>query len=325
VVIRSSSAREVGSLVAELRQGKAVRREAAIARLRVLGGRAVAQLTTLVRHEASAAARAAGLRALEGIEDPRVADIAIHALRDRDTHVRLAAVMVLRSGLLREHGTGILDALAGVAVDETEDRGVRSAARDALAQLPADIVRPILEQTDEQASGAAITDDPRSVHDWLTAHTDAPLSRLHDLLSRLRERETHEPEARRRGGWLAARGAVHALLARRGSRIALYDLREAFDAASGPLPVDFLAAAAAVGDATCLEPLGRAWAGAGAEPVWRDQLSRTASDIVTRLALTARHAAVRRATQTWPGFLRTGRRVNRPSRTRPPSSPARRT
>ena len=65
------------------------------------------------------------------------------------------------------------------------------------------------------------------------------------------------------------RGRVHVALAARGSRIALYDLRESLEAAapatsfSGPLPVDFLAALSTAGDASCLEAVTAAYARTG--------------------------------------------------------------
>ena len=87
-----------------------------------------------------------------------------------------------------------------------------------------------------------------------------------------------------------ARGAVHAALARRGSRVALYDLREAFDGAQTPLPLDFLTAVTAIGDASCLEPMARAWSTAPpGEAWWRDRLADAAADIVSRLSLTGRN------------------------------------
>jgi len=302
VVIRSSSAREVQQLVSELRQGSPLARESAIARLRVLGSRAVVRLSTLVRHDASAAARAAGLKALEGVDDPRVVDIATHALADADAAVRRAAVMTLRGWLVQETGTRVMDALASVALDARQDDSVRSAARDALAQLPGEIVRPILEHTIAEGSPPPVADDPASIEDWLTGHADAPLSSLHDLVVAIRQKEGQESHLSRHA-WLAARGAVHAALARRESRVALYDLRETFESADAPLPPDFLTAVTTIGDATCLEPMARAWERTPAEAWWRERLAQSATDIVNRLALTSRNPVVKRIKSRWKGFL----------------------
>jgi hypothetical protein len=308
VVIRTSTAREVQQLVAELRHGSPIARQAAIARLRVLGTRAVASLSALVRRERDATLRVAAMRALEGIDDPRGVDIALHALADADLDVRLSAVAALRGWVAQDEGARIMDALASVALDASQDRAVRAAARDALTQLPADIVRPILAHAGAQTTDVVVADDARSVHEWLASHEGAPLSSLHDLVARTRERESVEPEDSSRREWLAVRGAVHAALARRGSRVALYDLREAFDAAHAPLPPEFVTAAAAIGDATCLEPMARAWSRTTADGSWRQQLSDAASAIVDRLRLTARHQTVKRVKKVSPGFLPVTRR-----------------
>ena len=103
---------------------------------------------------------------------------------------------------------------------------------------------------------------------------------------------------------MLARGAAHAALARRGSRVALYDLRESFDAAQEPLPLDFLAAATMLGDTATLEPLARAWAAAApVEKWWRERLRDAADEIMKREKLTGRSAVVKRLREKWPGFL----------------------
>ena len=75
-------------------------------------------------------------------------------------------------------------------------------------------------------------------HALLQEGRTLPLTTLHRFIQRLGEREAGEP-ASRRPEWMAARAAAHAALATRGSRIALYDLRETLEAATEPLPVDF--------------------------------------------------------------------------------------
>jgi len=69
------------------------------------------------------------------------------------------------------------------------------------------------------------------------------------------------------------------------------------------LPADFLAAAARVGDDSCLEPMARAWAGATGEPWWRSRLMETAADVVARHKLTGRSATLKRIRVKWPGFV----------------------
>jgi hypothetical protein len=198
----------------------------------------------------------------------------------------------------------VLDALSTVAVDDSESPRVRAAAVDALRQLPDGIVQPIIDTAPAKPS-AADFDEPAAVEEWLSAHADAPLSALHDAIVRVGQQEALEHDVVRRARWRVARGAIHAALARRGSRVALYDLREAFEQAGAPLPIDFLTAATRVGDATLLDAMAAAWAAAPASEVWwRDHLIDAASTIARRLQLTRRHTAIRRVHARWPGFLR---------------------
>jgi hypothetical protein len=304
LVIPSPSPRDVQALVQQLYERDAVAREAAIARLRILGGRTVARLSALVSQGPDPVARASALQALEGIDDPRVPAVALRAVRDDDLGVRLAAIAALRPWVVREPGAAIIDVLVPAALDRSQPSAIRLAALDALSELPRDILQPVLDQTHREEIDPEAADDPGAVQEWLTGHADAPLSQLHGLIARAREREHAEPQASRRREWLAVRGAVHAALARRRSRVALYDLREAFDAAHAPLPLDFLAAMAALGDAECLEPLARAWAAAPAtEGWWRSRLVETAAGIVRAHRLTGRHAAVKRVRLKWRGFV----------------------
>jgi hypothetical protein len=92
------------------------------------------------------------------------------------------------------------------------------------------------------------------------------------------------------------------MLADRGSRLALYDARETFSSAQSPLPPGFLEAIGQVGDASCLEPLARAWS-ATREARWRAQLSETARQIVVRSKLGGRNAVVKGIRANWVGFI----------------------
>ena len=287
-------------LAAALADGNADRREAAVARLRIIGSRALPQLETLVRSAAPAVARAAALKALEGSQDTRAADLALGALGDSDADVAVAAIAVLKTWLTTETRPTVLDALTGLALDHARRDLVRLAALDALSELPRDLVQPILQQA---ALAAGAIDDPLAAREWLAAHPDASLSELHAAVTRIREHERREPAARVIQDWVVTRGAVHAALARRGSRVALYDLRESFDAAPAPLPLDFLAAAAAIGDTSCLEPLARAWSASPREAWWRTRVADAAADILRRDKLTARSAVVKRLRLKYPGFL----------------------
>ncbi|MGE0443985.1 MAG: hypothetical protein AB7P99_02055 [Vicinamibacterales bacterium] len=304
MVIRSSSAGEVERLVARLRSGDAVDREAAVARLRVIGARAASHLVPLVASPAEPpAARSAALRALDGSTDLAARDAAIGALADDG--VAPAAIATLRPWLIRDDGVTVLEALTALALDVTRPADLRLAALDALSQLPADIVQPLRAAAPVPGGTEAnVPGDPLELREWLGGQAGAPLSVLHDVVVEARERERREPSARRREHWLVTRGTAHAILARRGSRVALYDLKETFDAATGPLPIDFLAAITAIGDASCLEPMARAWAAAApAERWWRDRLADAAADIMHRTRLSGRSAVVRRIRAKFSGFL----------------------
>jgi hypothetical protein len=116
-------------------------------------------------------------------------------------------------------------------------------------------------------------------------------------------------------GWRAARGALHQALALRGSRVAVYDLRETLEeyaaargAAPAALPVTFLAALHVLGDDSCLEPLAGAWVRADPQDErWRQQLASAFTAIVKRQKLSRRHAVIKRITSRWPETVALGR------------------
>ena len=128
-----------------------------------------------------------------------------------------------------------------------------------------------------------------------TRAADAPLADLRRLIEAIAERERAETKPAAVNDWKAARGAVHQALALRGSRVALYDLRETFERATGPLPSPFLAAVTIVGDESCVEPLASAYANAAADQRWQHQLAQAFHEIVKRERLTKRHSSLRRA------------------------------
>jgi hypothetical protein len=302
-VIRSSRAGEVDQLVGALASPSSVEREAAVARLRVIGPRAIERLAALLASDATPLARAAALEALFDSDDARTLQLGLDNLAHAEADVAVAAAGVLRGWAPREAGTRVLDALAAAALDPTRHARVRLAALDALSSLPREVVQPVLEQV-QAGPASADLDEPLGAREWLAAHGSAPLAELHEFVVKAREQEQRESSARRRQDWLVTRAAAHATLARRGSRVALYDLRETFDAAAGPLPLDFLSAVTTIGDATCLEPLARAWAAAPpAETWWRERLADAATDIMHRTRLSGRSAIVKRLRAKFDGFI----------------------
>jgi hypothetical protein len=303
VVRTVSRANEVDRLIADLQSPDPVRRDASVARLRVLGPRALPRLATMIATSHSGSARAHALSALDGVESPRVIDIALEALATADTETVVAALGVLRGWVARETGTRLLEAITAIAVDRARDARIRVAAIDALSDLPDHLVRPIRDQAPPPEAGGPPLDNPVAAREWLEAHGGkATLATLHDTINRFRDAERRADTSREREEWVKARGAAHAILADRESRLALYDARDTFSTARAPLPPGFLDAIGRVGDASCLEPLARAWS-ASRDKRWRDQLSDAARQILVRSKLGSRNAVVKAVRANWAGFI----------------------
>jgi HEAT repeat protein len=291
---------------------------------------------------AAARARAAALRALEGIGDERALAVALRAAGDADAEVAVAGIALARTFLGTAREIEALDGLAAVLLDRARPDRVREAAWHALRDLDRATVNPIVEAllTDpsprlrEAARGGSgspvrvagdwlsgdaawpLPDDVETVRDAIARQgADTPLPHLLRLIERIRERESRAaaPERRR---WLGARAAAHVALGTRGSRLAVYDLREALDTATEPLPVEFLAALTLAGDSSCLEPIAGAFAraagtdaagAAGSAPRaldddwWRQHLADAFHAIVAREGITRRHAIARKIERRWPG------------------------
>lgn len=334
MAIRSSASHEVRRLVADLMAegpDHSSRREGASARLAVIGTRAVRQLLDALAGAASGEQRAAILQALEAIPDARVVDPVRLALGSTELPVRLAAARTARALLGLPQGTAILDTVTAIGLNRGEPDDLRVAVLEALASLPARTVKPVWEQLKDDPSPAvrgvlkragAVVEDPvaeieEASDGWLPRDphavlqlvargaADAGLSTLHRMIERVRSKESEGRKSRRRE-WLAVRGALHLSLARRGSRVALYDLREAVEQASEPLPPDFLEAARLVGDVSALEPLAAAYVHsetmADAE-AWRKTLAETFRTIVAREGITRRHGVLRRVTARFRGHM----------------------
>jgi hypothetical protein len=292
----------VDRLIDDLQAVDPIRRDAAVARLRVLGVRALPRLASYIASSASTA-RARAISALEGTQDPRAAEIALAALGTTDVETAIAALGVLRGWVTQETGTRLLEAITAIAVDRDRNARVRFAAIDALSELPEHLVRPIREQAPPPESAGPALDDPLAAREWVAAHGHAAtLSALHDVVKAFREREASAPSSRGRDEWQRARGAAHKALAERGSRVALYDLKETFSATRVALPPGFLEAITTLGDATCLEGLARAWASTRGA-AWRGQLVEAAQHIRRRSKLSGRSAVVKDIRARWEGFL----------------------
>jgi HEAT repeat protein len=330
VAIRSSAAREVDALIADLSSDRTVVREAALARLTVIGARAVVHLTELAgRISAPPAGRVAALRALEAIGDARAIDVASRTLDDGDKTVAVAAAGLLQRFLTGSRGADVTDALTAKALDRGAHDAVRLAALVALEDLGSAALEPLWKALAVDSSrsvrahaanarrgghvevgsgdAAASLDDPETLRRELSTNgAPASVPELQQLIDRVRAREESESGPRREA-WTRARGAAHVALAKRGSRLALYDLRESLERSTSPLPVEFMAALSLAGDATCLESIAAAHAHAGGaeNEWWRDHLSDAFRAIVRREKLTGRHAVMKKIQKRWPQILQT--------------------
>jgi HEAT repeat protein len=346
VAIRRSASSEIERLTGDLATTHDIARQAALARLIVIGSRAVGRLVEVAQTGAPQA-RIGALTALEAIGDPRAVPPALSALRSDDEEVTLAAMPVARRFLRGEHGAALLDALAAVVLDPGRLERVRLAALDTLRVLPAPTLAPLLARLRddplaslrqaavgaprkaasepaadlERAARGGLPAEPEEVTALLADADRIPLSTLHRLVLAIREREARELTAGRRRRWLAARANVHRALARRKSRVALYDLRETLEQADTGLPDEFVEAVAAIGDASCLEPLVDACArirmagGSGSGALER-AIGAAFRSIVGREHVSARHVAFVRLRSRWPDLLKELRGPGRAEGTR---------
>ncbi len=338
MAIQRSAAAGIADLIEALASADAVVRETAAARLGAVGTRAVPHLIDAFAATTSAVTQASILALLEASRDRRGLVLARDVLDrpDREPAVAAAAIALLGSHLEGEQ-TVALERLGEVAVDPDRPDLERVAAWQALQRMPERILAPLRKRLARDASGAvrrlATTNRPQGGQAAALAPGDllasaaagervdpallseaviaagpgVPLTVLHTLVERTRDRQVKERTAADQAEWQRARGTVHAILARRQSRVAAYDLQEAIRAATQPLPDDFTAAAALVGDGACLEAIADAAGRAAVSPArqeWCDRLLAAGRAIVSRERLTRRHAAVRRIILKHPDVAR---------------------
>jgi hypothetical protein len=264
----------------------------------------------------------------------------LDAIDAADATVACAAVSAARPFLRGPRGNLVVDRLTIAVIDAARNEDVRIAALRALGDLERSTLAPLLAALQRDPSEAmkratnlssvidpaevvtraadrGLPADPEELGEAVTrAGASVALPLLLRVIERVREREASEPAARR-AGWTRVRGRAHVALAARGSRIALYDLRESLESASGPLPVEFLAALSTAGDASCLEAVAAAHARSaplsagrkgsgdrGDQAWWRDHLADAFNTIVKREQLTGRHAVMRKIQKRWPEIFR---------------------
>lgn len=324
--IQRSAGAEIRQLIEALGDANDTNRESAIARLAVIGPRAVEHLLQEFP-TTTGVVRAGVLRAMERLADARALPPARAALGDASVSVQTSAVGVLRALLTSEKAAvsrDAFDALVAVALDRQRAAAVRLAAWEAIREAAGDAreaVQQALAGDPDPDVRSRATATPNAKEDvWrdategrlpasssamkaaLTAHAEtARLTELQKLVDGIRAREQQEPDAIVREEWRAVRGAVHQALASRGSRLALYDLRDSLLTAER-LPVAFLAALEEIGDASCLDTLAAAYdeSSRSGDPWWRQHLASAFRAIVHREGLTRRHAVVKRVLARWP-------------------------
>lgn len=342
--ITPSAASEIRTLIASLSADDEVKRESAVARLAIIGARAVDRLVAAYAG-ADHATRLVILRAAEAIADPRAIPIAREALASGGDLAVMAtsSLRALLDSPRTSAATESLDILVATVLDRSADRRVRLAAFDALQDMPAAVRTRVAEAlrsdddpgmrarataspgdsahetTWQEATAGRLGDDPDALRDALrTRAGTAPLGTLQLMIDAIHAREAAAPPARREA-WRAARGALHQALALRGSRIAVYDLRETVAEAQGPLPASFLAALQVVGDPSCLEPIAAAWTAASGEGMarWRHQLATAVQSIARREKVSQRSVAWKRLASRFPAaaadFSTTSRTTPRPT------------
>ena len=327
MVIKASSSKAIDALVGDLSAASSIKRDAAVARLIVIGSRALDRLIGLASNaDASSSTRVAAFRALEGIAEPRGLTPALAAFNDPDPSIVVAALGTARALLETPRGVEALDRVIDMALDRRRPVPIRIAAIQALAALPETTVEPVITalksdpdpevrnvlqpvrrraavNTMQRLEAAAAGTLPAGADVLKSAvarsANDVPLATLHQVIERIRIHEGSQ-SGERRAEWMGARAATHQALAQRGSRLALYDLRETIESARERLPVEFFAAVTAIGDTSCLEPIANAYARASDD--WsRRHLADAFRAIVGREKVTKRHAAARKIEKRWPG------------------------
>ncbi len=273
---------EIKALIAALGDRRANRREAALAKLTLLGERSLPHALEALRSP-SPLVRLGALAMLERVGTNRVLPHALLLLADADEGVAVRAAQLagahadtraakalreaLRSrradvpraaaeALVRLHDQGFVEALEpllDVLFDEEADDEVRLVALDAVARLPVAESGPLLARLSGTSSrrlslaaaGLRGTERP----DDATA-----IPALHREIERL---STAGPSRMDPAATAAAKADVHLALARLDSRIALYDLREMLEARPPRSAGALLHAAGLVGDKSLVPTLAR--------------------------------------------------------------------
>ena len=272
MVIRSSSAREVQQLVAELRQRirRARRRLPACACSAAAPSPDCRRSSATTRAPRRAAVGAQGARGHRRSPGGRASPLA--ALHDTDDDVRVAAIAALRRlGRPGRRARCVMDALVTIALERRSPRA--SASRRSMPSPSFRATSSSRSSNTRRSNRApADGDDAGEVQEWLAHAPEAPLSALHALITHIREREGREPQAARRREWLwpAARCTPRWRDEAAASRSTICG--KPSTAAQAPLPLDFLTAVTAIGDAAA----SSRWPGLVDGPIGRGLVARPA-------------------------------------------------
>jgi hypothetical protein len=325
VTLPRRPAPSIAALLHDVVDGAPIAREAAVARLAIAGPRAEG-LVLQALAAADPRGQAALLGVLERLTSARALEAGVALLSAADPTVATAAVAAVRAHLGADDpdmASRALDALVTTSLDPARAEGARLAAIDAIgdaggathalqARLHDDPSARVRRAVGDAAGPAgiagpgqieAIAADPG--HDPLAVQrllgevgAQGSLSALHQLVLAIAHRERTAATAAERAGWTVALGAAHHALAARGSRLGRLDLRDALERTPPERLGELVAAAEAIGDATCLAPLAAAWT--AAEGPTRARIEAAFAAIVARDRLTRRHAAVKDVLARWP-------------------------
>lgn len=259
-----SRSREIEARLAELASTAPAARDSAIARLTLLGERAVGPLVETLRL-GSPLARLGALKVLEQLRSPRALPALLEQLGVGEGDLAAAAAGAIAA-------LGGAKAIAPLSKALThKDAEARAAAADALAKLFAsgieEALEPLVEtlldgkaderlrRTAERALSRLPARELRAIRARLSeAGRSRPAPDLEALVAALPKGAAVTVLHRALAGLVDAGAAarLHQALAERGSRIALYDLRERLDARPARLAETLLQVAARIGDASLL-------------------------------------------------------------------------
>ncbi len=274
-----SRSREIEARLTELASTAPAARDSAIARLTLLGERAVGPLVEVLRL-GSPVARLGAIKVLEQLRSPRAlpgliaqladgdgklvsaAAVAIATLRDakavaplvralthQDPAARAGAASALAS-LLSSNVDEALEPLLETLLDPNADERLRGVAGQALSHLPARELRALRARVAEAADERRRPAEAAGVPPKRRRQPAPDVSGLLASLPRGAAALTALHRALQATSDAGAAARLHQALAERGSRIALYDLRERLDARPARAAEALLEAAARIGDAS---------------------------------------------------------------------------